>query len=407
MSSFYGPPRASGGSAAAAASASSRANLSAAGTAHSINAANGPPAFYDGADDDDGDDYSAAVSSHYRNNKNALDNKNKINSAYNDDDNVDDDDCDGIDERARGYGGRNAGKGVRTTHPRLARGQRRDGIKATALPTDADADADADADYSNYSTNKHAQQQQQQQNGGVVSYLHNTNPPGTQQPQHQQQQQMQQKQQKGSAKGTSGKAKGGSSEVALVSISPSNKSSTALTDPSGSSNSTAVASVETAVSDAAPATATSDWISGDSTTMTYTLVVTVLLFAFSTSMIMYNKYMVNFCPTEINPSPSGFAHTRHPPEERCPGWGFPFPLFVAAVQFVLHYGMGFVTVHVFKLVPPPQMTKREFWIVNIQGACVGLYVGLANMSFLFLEASFFEELRQLATVFTYVNRNYF
>lgn len=119
-------------------------------------------------------------------------------------------------------------------------------------------------------------------------------------------------------------------------------------------------------------------------------------------MILYNKYMVNFCPLhEGEEAIRAFTSDKDKPAPvRCPGLGFPFPLFVAALQFGLHFIIGAVLIHVFKIIPFPSVTRRDIILTSAQGALVGLSVGLANMSFLYLEASFFEEIRQLATVFT-------
>lgn len=46
------------------------------------------------------------------------------------------------------------------------------------------------------------------------------------------------------------------------------------------------------------------------------MVLTVLIFASSTSMIMFNKWLVNICPSDENPSPRGFIHDTHAAEVR-------------------------------------------------------------------------------------------
>ena len=130
-------------------------------------------------------------------------------------------------------------------------------------------------------------------------------------------------------------------------------------------------------------------------------VLVFLLYVTSTAMVLYNKWIVNWCPGDETDRP---AQTMFTSEEevpiRCPGLGFPYPLFIACTQFTLHTVIGFVIVHVLRLVPIDGVTRRDFWLINLQGACVGCFVGLANLSFLFIDASLFEEVRQLATVFT-------
>jgi len=131
------------------------------------------------------------------------------------------------------------------------------------------------------------------------------------------------------------------------------------------------------------------------------LLVSVALYATSTSLILYNKWLANVCESDYA-APDEHPKTFVQPKRGCPGYGFPFPLFVACVQFALHILFGAVLVHVLKVVPYPNLSRRELIAIHVQGACVGIYVGLANLSFLFLHATFFEELRQLATVFTLV-----
>lgn len=119
----------------------------------------------------------------------------------------------------------------------------------------------------------------------------------------------------------------------------------------------------------------------------------------STAMVIYNKWFFNnHCPETMETF--GGRLTVADIKIECPGFGFPFPMFASAC----HMAMDFLfasTLIVSGFFDLPVISRRSFWRICMPlGVCTGLDIGLANLSYLYLEASFYEELKQTTLVIT-------
>eukprot|EP00190_Bangiopsis_sp_CCMP1999_P006952 CAMPEP_0198723404 /NCGR_PEP_ID=MMETSP1475-20131203/911_1 /TAXON_ID= ORGANISM="Unidentified sp., Strain CCMP1999" /NCGR_SAMPLE_ID=MMETSP1475 /ASSEMBLY_ACC=CAM_ASM_001111 /LENGTH=410 /DNA_ID=CAMNT_0044484515 /DNA_START=9 /DNA_END=1241 /DNA_ORIENTATION=- len=110
------------------------------------------------------------------------------------------------------------------------------------------------------------------------------------------------------------------------------------------------------------------------------VLITVLILAswmFSGSLVIYNKWLLRVCDEK---SPAN-----------CRGWGFPFPIFVTFSHMVIIFVVLGLVIHVFKLVEKPVCDRHTYWYKVVPyGTLVALDIGLSNLGFVFLEATFEE-----------------